>query len=88
MLTKRVKSKLITEHQGHGKDTGSAQVQIALLTREVEELTRHLKQNPKDEHSRRGLLKMVSQRRRLLAYLKKREPGVHDKLVKKLELRK
>ncbi|KKW28055.1 MAG: 30S ribosomal protein S15 [Parcubacteria group bacterium GW2011_GWF1_52_5] len=77
MLTKRVKSKLITEHQGHGKDTGSAQVQIALLTREVEELTRHLKQNPKDEHSRRGLLKMVADRRTHQKYM--------DKQVKKKE---
>lgn len=88
MLTKRVKSKIIAEHQKHEKDSGSAEVQVALLTRQIEELTAHLKKNPKDQSSRRGLLKMVSRRRRLLGYLQKKEPKVYESLIKKLGLRK
>ncbi len=88
MLTKRVKTKLIKDHQRHEKDTGSAEVQIAVLSRQIDELAAHLKKHPKDNHSRRGLLKMVSMRRRLLSYLKDKEPTVHAKLVKKLELKK
>ena len=87
MLTKRVKLNVIKEHQKHDKDTGSAEVQIGVLTRRMTELASHLKKNAKDNHSRRGLLKMVSQRRRLLAYLKKNEPKSYDKVVKKLELK-
>ena len=88
MLTKRVKSKIASEHGRHEKDTGSAEVQIAILSRQMDELAAHLKKNPKDNHSRRGLLKMVSQRRKLLDYLRKREPEVHTKLIKKLDLKK
>jgi len=88
MLSKRIKTNLVNEHGRHEKDTGSAEVQIALITRQMEELAGHLKKNPKDIHSRRGLLKMVAQRRKLLSYLKKHEPEKHDKLVKKLELKK
>jgi small subunit ribosomal protein S15 len=88
MLTKRVKSRIIKESQRHEKDTGSAEVQISVITRQMDELASHLKKNPKDNHSRRGLLKMVSQRRRLLSYLQKNEPEVHVKLAKKLELKK
>ncbi len=88
MLTKRIKSKIITENRRHEKDTGSAEVQVAMLTRQMEELAQHLKKNPKDQHSRRGLLKMVSRRRHLLEYLKKHEPSMHAKLVKRLELKK
>lgn len=88
MLTKRVKSKIVKEHQRHEKDTGSAEVQVAVLSRQIDELADHLKKHPKDHHSRRGLLKMVSMRRRLLSYLKNKEPNVHAKLVKKLELKK
>lgn len=88
MLTKRVKSRIIGEHKTNDKDTGSAQVQIAMLSRQVDELATHLKKNPKDNHSRRGLLKMVSRRRKLLAYLKKTEPSSYEKLIKKLELKK
>lgn len=88
MLTKRVKAAIATEHRRHEKDTGSAEVQVATLTREIEELSRHLKKNPKDNHSRRGLLKMVSRRRKLLLYLKKREPKTYEKLIKKLDLKK
>jgi len=81
MLTKRVKSRIVGENKKHDKDTGSAQVQI-------DELATHLKKNPKDNHSRRGLLKMVSKRRKLLAYMKKNEPSLYDKLIKKLDLKK
>ena len=88
MLTKRVKAKIATEHGKHEKDTGSASVQIAMLSRQIDELAAHLKKNPKDNHSRRGLLKMVSQRRKFLDYLRKREPEVHAKLAKKLDLKK
>lgn len=88
MLTKRVKSRIVKDSQRHDKDTGSAEVQISVITRQMAELAAHLKKNPKDNHSRRGLLKMVSQRRRLLAYLEKHEPESHQKLTKKLELKK
>ncbi len=88
MLTKRVKTKISSEHGVHEKDTGSANVQIATLTRQIEELSKHLKKNPKDNHSRRGLLKMVSQRRKLLDYLRKKKPADYEKLIKKLDLKK
>jgi small subunit ribosomal protein S15 len=88
MLTPRVKSKIIKETQVHEKDTGSAQVQIGLLTKQIEELTRHLKKNPKDHSSRRGLLKMVSLRRKLLDFLAKNDEKAYLKLVKKLGLKK
>ncbi len=88
MLTKRVKSRVIGEYKKHDKDTGSANVQIAVISRQIDELATHLKKNPKDNHSRRGLLKMVSKRRKLLAYLKKTEPAAHEKLAKALDLKK
>ena len=88
MLTKRIKSRIIGEHKKHEKDTGSAGVQIAMISRQIDELATHLKKNPKDNHSRRGLLKMVSKRRKLLAYLKKTEPSAHAKLAKLLDLKK
>ena len=88
MLTKRVKTRIISEHKKREKDTGSAQVQIAMTSRQIEELAAHLKKNPKDQHSRRGLLKMVSKRRKLLTYLRKKEPNVYEKLIKKLSLKK
>jgi small subunit ribosomal protein S15 len=88
MLTKRVKSRIIKDNQRHEKDTGSAEVQVSVITRQMQELADHLKKNPKDNHSRRGLLKMVSQRRRLLAYLLKSEPETHQKVMKKLEAKK
>jgi len=88
MLTKRVKTKISSEHGVHEKDTGSAHVQVATLTRQIEELSKHLKKNPKDNHSRRGLLKMVSQRRKLLDYLRKKKPADYEKLIKKLDLKK
>ncbi len=88
MLTKRVKARVIGEHRTHEKDTGSANVQIAVLSRQIDELATHLRKNPKDNHSRRGLLKMVSKRRKFLAYLKKNEPADYAKLTKKLELKR
>lgn len=87
MLTKRVKGSVVKEHQKHASDTGSAEVQVGLLSRGIEELTKHLKKHKKDNHSRRGLLKMVSQRRRLLAYLKRKDPKTYEKLAKKLGLK-
>jgi small subunit ribosomal protein S15 len=88
MLTKRVKSRIIGEHKKSDKDTGSAPVQIAVLSRQIDDLAAHLKKNPKDNHSRRGLLKMVSKRRKLLSYLKKKEPSVYEKSIKKLDLKR
>lgn len=88
MLTKRVKSRIAGEFQKHEKDTGSADVQVALVSRQIDELAAHLKKNPKDNHSRRGLLKMVSSRRKLLAYLKKKEPSAYEKIIKKLDLKR
>lgn len=87
MLTKRVKARIVGEHQKHDKDTGSAEVQIATISRQIDELATHLKKNPKDNHSRRGLLKMVSKRRKLSAYLKKNNPSGYSKLAKKLDLK-
>ncbi len=87
MLTKRVKTNVIKDNQKHVKDTGSAEVQIGLLTRQMGELASHLKKNPKDNHSRRGLLKMVSQRRKLMTYLKKNEPKMYEKVAKKFDLK-
>jgi small subunit ribosomal protein S15 len=78
----------ITEFQLHKNDTGSADVQIALLTRRIEHLTGHLKGNAKDHSSRRGLLKMVAQRRSLLDYLSKSKADRYKKLIDKLKLRK
>lgn len=88
MLSKRMKSKLVSEYQAHEKDTGSAGVQAALLSRQIDELAAHLKKHPKDNHSRRGLLKMVQSRRRLLLYVKKADPAGYAKLVKRLDLKK
>lgn len=88
MLTKRKKSTVIKGYKRHEKDTGSAEVQIAILTEQIKELTAHLKKHPKDNHSRQGLLKMVSKRRRLLDYLKNEDEKRYKKLIKELELKK
>ncbi len=88
MLTKRVKSRIVGEHRRHEKDTGSAEVQVAMLSRQIDDLASHLKKHAKDNHSRRGLLKMVSRRRRLLNYLKKKDQKTYEKVVKKLDLKK
>lgn len=88
MLTSRKKQKVIKEYQTHEKDTGSSDVQIAVLTKRITELIDHLKHHSKDQHSRRGLLKMVGKRKRFLDYLKKTDPKSHSALTKKLGLKK
>ena len=86
MLSKQKKQSLIKQYQVHEKDSGSAEVQIALLTKQIEALAQHLKKHPKDHHSRRGLLLMVGKRRRFLNYLKRRNQKKYQALVKKLGL--
>jgi small subunit ribosomal protein S15 len=83
-----VKGRIISEHKTHEGDTGSPQVQVALLTQRINELTEHFKTHKKDNHSRRGLLKMVSQRRSLLDYLKRRDIEGYHELIGKLGLRR
>ncbi|MBU2598747.1 MAG: 30S ribosomal protein S15 [Actinobacteria bacterium] len=87
-LSKEEKQKIIEEYKVHENDTGSSEVQLAILTQEINDLTEHLKAHKKDFHSRRGLLKKVGRRRRLLEYLKTRDTGRYKKLIKKLGLRK
>ena len=87
-LTTDDKHAIITKHAKHESDTGSPEVQIALLTKRIDELTEHLKLHKKDHHSRRGLLKMVGRRRRLLDYLQARDLERYRALVKELDLRK
>jgi len=86
MLTKTKKAKVIKKVQTHETDTGSAAVQVAILSERIAGLTLHLKKNKKDNHSRRGLLQMVADRRAHLKYLEKKDPKVHKKLVKELAL--
>jgi small subunit ribosomal protein S15 len=88
MLNTKNKTKILDDFKTHKTDTGSAEVQIALFTKQIEELTKHLKQHPKDHHSRRGLLKMVSKRKRLLDYLKREDEKRYDKVIKKLGIKK
>lgn len=88
MLTTRKRKSIIEEHKIHETDTGSASVQVGLLSRQIDELVTHLKRHPKDKHSRRGLLTMVSKRRKLLGYLEEKSPRVYTNLVKKLGLKK
>ncbi|MBI4034209.1 MAG: 30S ribosomal protein S15 [Candidatus Brennerbacteria bacterium] len=87
MLSKRKKQATIKELQTHETDTGSAEVQIGLLTKRIEELAGHLKKHPKDHHSRRGLLMMVGKRRRFLQYLERENEKAYGKIAKKLELK-
>ena len=88
MLAKEKKQAIIAEFGRSEGDTGSPEVQVALLTARINDLTDHFKANPKDHHSRRGLLKMVGQRRGLLAYLKKVDIERYRALIEKLGLRK
>lgn len=88
MLLKEEKTAIIQEYATHEGDTGSPEVQIAVLTRRINDLTEHLKTHKKDHHSRRGLLKMVGQRRNLLAYLQKKDIERYRALIAKLGLRK
>ncbi len=87
-LTKEVKERIIQEFRTHESDTGSPQVQIALLTERINELTEHFKVHKKDNHSRRGLLKMVSQRRSLLDYLRRTDIESYHDLINRLGLRR
>lgn len=88
MLKKTTKKKIIDTHKMHEADTGSADVQIGVLTEEIKRLTSHLKKHPKDNHSRRGLLGMVSKRKRLLEWLKNDNERRYNKIVKELGLKK
>jgi len=89
MAVKTTKKKnLISTFQSHKKDTGSSEVQIAILTEKVKELTKHLKTHQKDFHSRQGLFRMVSTRRRLLNYIKQKYPEKYTSLINKLKIRK
>ena len=85
---KDVKQSIIEANKTHESDTGSPEVQIALLTSRIQNLTEHLKKNDKDHHSRRGLLKMVGQRRKLLAYLQKKDIERYRAIIEKLGIRK
>ena len=82
------KDKIINEFQKKAKDTGSSEVQVALLTKRINSLTEHFKKNKKDNHSREGMIKLISRRRRLLGYLKKRDLKRYEEIIKKLNLRK
>jgi len=87
MITKEKKQQLIEEFKVHGADTGSTEVQVAILTARILELTEHMKVHKKDFHSRRGLLMMVGKRRKLLQYLKDRDFGRYQNLIQRLGLR-
>jgi len=88
MLTTEEKEKIIKKYKLKEKDTGSADVQVALLTEDIKKVLSHLKKHPKDIHSRRGLLRMVIKRKKLLKYLKKENIRRHNSIVKKLGLKK
>jgi small subunit ribosomal protein S15 len=88
MLDRESKEKIVTDYRTHEGDTGSPQVQVALLTERINQLTEHFKTHKKDNHSRRGLLKMVSQRRSLLDYLKRRDIEQYHELINRLGLRR
>ena len=87
-MTKETKQEIINTYKRDENDTGSSEVQIALLTERITELTEHLKVHQKDNHSRRGLLKMVGKRRNLLNYLAKKDVNRYREIVEKLGLRK
>lgn len=88
MIAKEKKQAIIAEYSRTPNDTGSPEVQIAVLTARIQELTEHLKANPKDHHSRRGMLKMIGQRRGLLSYLKNIDIERYRSLIERLGLRK
>ena len=88
-ITKEKKIELVNEFKTTEKDNGgSAESQVAVLTERIRNLTQHMKHNHKDQHSKRGLLLMVNRRKKLLAYIKKRNPAAYEDLIKKLGLRK
>jgi len=88
VLLKERKTEVIDNFKVHAKDTGSAEVQAALLTEKINYLSEHLKVHRKDFHSRRGLLMMIGKRRRLLSYLKEKSPKKYEETIQKLDLRK
>ncbi len=88
MLRTEKKAEVLSKHKKHDKDTGSPEVQVALLTERINELGDHFKTHKKDHHSRRGMLKLVGQRRRLLDYLKKNDVDRYRTLIKRLGLRR
>jgi len=88
VLVKEKKTEVISNFKAHSKDTGSAGVQVALLSEKINYLSEHFKTHRKDFHSRRGLLVMIGKRRRLLAYLKKTDPQKYEETINKLNLRK
>ena len=88
MITKEVKTQVISENALHEGDTGSPEVQVAILTQRIRELTEHLKSHPNDDHSRLGMYKMVGKRRRLLDYLMKKDIERYRTLIAKLGIRK
>lgn len=83
-----LKEKIVSDYKTHTSDTGSSQVQIALLTQRINELTEHFKVHKKDNHSRRGLLKMVSRRRKLLDYLKRKDINEYHTIIERLGIRR
>jgi small subunit ribosomal protein S15 len=87
-VTKEVKETIVKQYQLHPTDTGSSQVQIAILTERIKELTKHFETHKKDNHSRRGLLKLVARRRKLLDYLKRTNIEQYNQIVDRLGLRK
>ena len=87
-LTKEAKQEIVEKHGSSTTDTGSTKVQVALLTTRINQLTEHLRTHPKDHYSRRGLLKLVSQRRRLLDHLKASDAGRYQSLIETLGLRR
>ena len=88
MLARETKEEIVNSFKTHTGDTGSPQVQVALLTRRINDLTEHFRTHKKDNHSRRGLLKMVSQRRSMLDYLKRRDIEAYHDLINRLGLRR
>lgn len=87
-LAKEAKAEIIGNYKTHDGDTGSPEVQVALLTKRINELTEHFKTHVKDNHSRRGLLKLVSQRRRLLDYLRRKDADRYREVISRLGIRK
>ena len=88
MISSEKKAEIVAKYGKDAKDTGSPEVQVAILTARIQELQEHFNQHPKDQHSRRGLLKMVGKRRNLLAYLKSKDVERYRALIEKLGLRK
>lgn len=86
MLTTKKKQAVIKKHQVHEKDTGSSEVQVAVLSTQIDELAKHLKKHKKDNHSRRGLIKMVADRRTHLKYLERKDKPRFEALKKKMDL--